>query len=119
MIRTTCCPESEFQRGQRLPALLDEIRLGAGDNPLIDRGVAELEAELTNRESLERRARVIVEKMALLLQASLLNRHAPAPIADAFAAARLAEPGHVFGTLPTQIETAPIIERAAAALEVS
>jgi putative acyl-CoA dehydrogenase len=99
-----------------LPALLDEIRLGAGENPLIDRGLVELEAELSSRESLERRARAIVEKMALLLQASLLIRHAPAPIADAFAASRLEEPGHVFGTLPPQVETAPIIGRATAPL---
>ena len=39
--------------------------------------------------------------MALVLQGSLLVRHAPAAVADAFCASRLAgDWGHAFGTLP-------------------
>ena len=47
------------------------------------------------------RARRIVERMALALQGSLLVRHAPAAVADAFCASRLAgDGGLAFGTLP-------------------
>ncbi len=46
-------------------------------------------------------ARRLVERMALTLQASLLVRHAPAAVADAFCATRLGgDWGHAFGTLP-------------------
>ncbi len=51
-------------------------------------------------------ARRTVERMALVLQASLLVRHAPAAVADAFCAARLGgEGGLAFGTLPPRART--------------
>jgi len=62
----------------------------------------------------EGQARRVVERMAVLLQASLLVRHSPAEVADAFCATRLAgDWGHTFGTLPTGVGTAAIIGRAA------
>jgi putative acyl-CoA dehydrogenase len=49
----------------------------------------------------------------LVLQGSLLVRHAPAAVADAFCASRLAgDWGYAFGTLPTNVDTASIVERA-------
>jgi putative acyl-CoA dehydrogenase len=61
----------------------------------------------------ETRARGIVERMALALQASLLVRHADAPVADAFCASRLAgEHGLAFGTLPRGVDFRRIIDRA-------
>jgi putative acyl-CoA dehydrogenase len=55
----------------------------------------------------------VVERMALVLQGSLLVRHAPAEVADAFCASRLAgDWGHAFGTLPAGTDTVAIIERA-------
>ena len=43
-------------------------------------------------------------------------RHAPAAVADAFCAARLAgEGGHAFGTLPAGVDAPAIVERALAA----
>jgi len=57
-----------------------------------------------------------IERMAVILQASLLVRHSPAEVADAFCATRLAgDWGHTFGTLPTGVDTAAIIGRAAPA----
>jgi putative acyl-CoA dehydrogenase len=54
--------------------------------------------------------------MALVLQASLLVRHAPAEVADAFCASRLAgDWGHTFGTLSRGIDTAALVNRAAPA----
>jgi putative acyl-CoA dehydrogenase len=51
--------------------------------------------------------------MALALQGSLLVRHAPAVVADAFCASRLdGEGGYAFGTLPAGLDVGAIVERA-------
>ncbi|MDX3388147.1 acyl-CoA dehydrogenase family protein [Streptomyces niveiscabiei] len=61
----------------------------------------------------ESQARRVVEAMALTLQASLLVRHAPAAVADAFCASRLdGDRGHSFGTLPDSADLAAILDRA-------
>src|SRR4051812_41278358 len=61
-------------------------------------------------------ARTVIEDLALALQASLLVRHAPPYVADAFCASRLTEARHrAFGTLPRGVEGAAIVERALAA----
>jgi putative acyl-CoA dehydrogenase len=58
-------------------------------------------------------ARRLVEDLAVALQGSLLVRHAPPAVSDAFCAARLhGEGGRVYGTLPTGVDAAAIIERA-------
>ena len=50
--------------------------------------------------------------MALLLQASLLVRHAPPAVADAFCATRLAgDWGHSYGTLPAGADIDGIVAR--------
>jgi putative acyl-CoA dehydrogenase len=50
--------------------------------------------------------------LGLLLQASLVVRHSPAPVAEAFLASRLAyETDRTFGTLPAGIDCQAIIER--------
>jgi putative acyl-CoA dehydrogenase len=87
-----------------LEALLAEIRLAG------DAGLTAM-AESAAAEADEALARVAVEQLALALQASLLLRHAPAPLADAFRAARLAERGHAYGTLAAGVDTAAILER--------
>jgi putative acyl-CoA dehydrogenase len=64
-------------------------------------------------DDLEYRARVLVDRMALAIQAALLVRHAPATVADAFCASRLADGGHRnLGTLPRGLDCAAIVERA-------
>jgi putative acyl-CoA dehydrogenase len=64
-------------------------------------------------EATETGARRLVEQMALTLQASLLVRHAPAAVADAFCATRLAgDWGHAFGTLPGSADLDTILARA-------
>jgi putative acyl-CoA dehydrogenase len=48
-----------------------------------------------------------------LLQASLLLRTAPTPVADAFVNSRLGDGGgRSYGTLPAAVASAAIIERA-------
>ena len=62
---------------------------------------------------LESRARHLVERLALALQASLLVRHAPSAVAEAFCATRLGgEGGRAFGTLPSGTDFGGILERA-------
>ena len=61
------------------------------------------------------RARGMVERMALALQASLLVRYGDPAVADAFCASRLAgDSGRAFGTLPAGTDFGRIIERHAA-----
>lgn len=51
--------------------------------------------------------------MALALQGSLLVRHAPPAVADAFCATRLGgDWGHTFGTLPATADLGAILGRA-------
>jgi putative acyl-CoA dehydrogenase len=93
-----------------LDALLTEV---SGVDPRIDEAVTGLTKLIGDDES---QARRIAERMAVILQASLLVRHSPAEVADAFCATRLAgDWGHTFGTLPPGVDTAAIIERSAPA----
>jgi putative acyl-CoA dehydrogenase len=58
------------------------------------------------------RARRVVERMALCLQGSLVVRHSPPAVADAFCAARLAgDAGLNYGTLPAGTACAEIVAR--------
>lgn len=51
--------------------------------------------------------------MALAFQGALLVRHGSPAVADAFCATRLAgDRGSAFGTLPSGVDTAGIIDRA-------
>ncbi len=96
-----------------LPALFDELSEAKGADRRYDRLLAELERELAHREDAEARARWIVERLALALQAGLLLRHAPSYVADAFCAARLGgEAGHEYGTLPSGLDFERIARRA-------
>jgi putative acyl-CoA dehydrogenase len=68
--------------------------------------VAALKAEFTDLGELEYRARDLVDRMALAMQAALLVQHAPAAVADAFCASRLAATGHhQYGSLPRGLDT--------------
>ncbi|MBV8627914.1 MAG: DNA alkylation response protein, partial [Paraburkholderia sp.] len=67
-------------------------------------------------EAREASARRIAQQLVLVAQATLLVQHAPAAIADAFIATRLAdgcgESGRVYGTLPASFDHAAIVARA-------
>ena len=54
-----------------------------------------------------------MERLALVFQGSLLVQHAPAAVADAFCASRLAgDGGRAFGTLPGTVDGRAIVARA-------
>jgi putative acyl-CoA dehydrogenase len=60
----------------------------------------------------EAEARWIAERMALLLQASLLVRHAPAAVSDFFLATRVeGESGRSVGAVPANLDVGAVIER--------
>ncbi|WP_406129906.1 acyl-CoA dehydrogenase family protein [Streptomyces sp. NBC_00989] len=92
-------------------ALFAELALAQGADARVDAAVSRLKNRL--RETTETGARRLVEQMALTLQASLLVRHAPAAVADAFCATRLGgDWGHAFGTLPDSADLDTILARA-------
>ncbi|MGH3352058.1 MAG: acyl-CoA dehydrogenase family protein [Nocardioides sp.] len=96
-----------------LDAFLAEADLATGADQRYDDAVDRLRKELTSFDDIQLRARRIVEQMALVFQGSQLLRHAPAAVANAFCATRLGRDwGGAFGTLPTGLDLAPIIERA-------
>jgi putative acyl-CoA dehydrogenase len=97
---------------QSLDAFYAELDEAAGADARLDAYVASLRDELSSFEDAETRARRVVERMAKALQASLLVRHAPPAVADAFCASRLAgDGGLAFGTLPAGCDFEAIIER--------
>ena len=100
-----------------LPAVLDELRTATGADRRYDAFLDGLETEIADMLRTESMARRVVEQIALALSASLLIRHAPHDIADAFVASRLAGPwsGH-FGTMPRGVNVQAIARRAAPSL---
>ena len=97
---------------EALTAFLDEVGEAAGADARLDEFTAKLRDEFADPDAIELRARRVVEHMALALQASLLVRHAPAAVADAFCASRLAGDGGLqYGTLPRGADLQAIVER--------
>ena len=105
---------------QREPASVEafrsELATAAGADERYDAHVARLDRELTalgDPDEAQRQARRLVEAMALALQGSLVLRHAPPAVADAFCASRLAgDWGRAYGTLPGGLDDASIVKRA-------
>jgi putative acyl-CoA dehydrogenase len=95
-----------------LEAFFDEVGSAAGADARLDGFVRSVRDQLTEGETLEVRARRVVESLALALEASLLVRYAPPAVADAFCASRLAgDRGLEYGTLPAGTDFASIVER--------
>ena len=93
--------------------LMDEIKSAKGANKNFDEFALDVEKELLDTNNLEFRARRVVEKLALALQASVLLKTAPDFISQAFCDSRLsADNNSSFGTLPAGTEVEKIIERA-------
>ncbi|MGE5667846.1 MAG: isovaleryl-CoA dehydrogenase [Betaproteobacteria bacterium] len=96
-----------------LEVFFDELARAKGASATLDRWIGALRNEFNDPADLEYRARDVVDRMALAIQAALLLRHAPSYIADAFCASRLTASGYRnYGTLPREVDCAAIIERA-------
>jgi putative acyl-CoA dehydrogenase len=98
-----------------LPAFLGECELAAGADARFDAHLTKLRDRLGTLGSEgdpQFQARRIVEELALALQASLLVRHSPAAVADAFCARLNGDGGRAYGTLPASVDAGAIIDRA-------
>ncbi|WP_030574696.1 acyl-CoA dehydrogenase family protein [Streptomyces aureocirculatus] len=102
---------------QALNAFLEEVGAARGADHRLDGAIKALLTELADLDGIEARARRLVERMALVLQGSLLVRYAPPAVADAFCASRLGgDWGAAFGTLPHSLDLGAVVERAAVQL---
>jgi putative acyl-CoA dehydrogenase len=105
-----------------MEVLLGEVDRARGADPRLDRAMDEVAGFLqaASREArrdpaaVEAGARWMVERLAVVLQASLLVRHAPEPVASAFLATRVSGGGGaLLGTLPVGRRSAQaIVDRA-------
>ena len=94
-------------------AFFAEVGAARGAHRALDAEVAWLAEALDDRATLEVRARRVVERMALMLQAALLLRAGNDTVAEAFCASRLGgQHGAAFGTLAPGPAIKALIERA-------
>ncbi|MDR6202270.1 isovaleryl-CoA dehydrogenase [Paraburkholderia graminis] len=98
-------------------ALFAQWQADAAAHPALSAALGKLAATLNGpAEHREASARRIAQQIVLIAQATLLVRHSPAVVAEAFIATRLAdgcgESGRVYGTLPATFDHAAIVERA-------
>ena len=92
-------------------AFVAEVETARGADRRLDAALDRLRKELTAVD--EAGARRLVELMALAFQGSLLARHAPSYVVDAFCATRLdGDWGQAFGTMPSGLDTAALVGRA-------
>jgi putative acyl-CoA dehydrogenase len=104
---------------ERMPGaaetLLHEMTDAAQGDKRVRAMLARLQRKLSGRDCKdESQARTIVRDLVLAMQAALLLKHAPAPVAEAFCSSRLGEePGGTFGLLPSGIDCRAIVDRAA------
>ncbi len=100
--------------GAAFDAFAAECRLAAGADTRLDGYMsATLDAVpgWAASDDAEYAARAIVERLALTLQASLLVRHAPDAVADAFCAGRLGDRTLPFGGLPGAVDVDATLAR--------
>ncbi len=94
-----------------LPALERELAPARGANAAFDRA-AGLVLHSVDQGVHEAQARILARDLALVLQAALLQRQAPAFVFEAFCASRLAATPDVFGLLPAGLDLEALVERA-------
>ena len=84
-----------------------------GTDARFDRFVAQLQNDFADISDFQYRARNLVDRLALAMQASLLLRGSDTAVADAFCASRLQSGGGLnYGNLPSGTDAAAIIKRA-------
>lgn len=92
-----------------LDVLVQQLTRHVGADARYDRWIRDLQGMLGDTEQLEFRARTLVERLAIALQASLLLDGEPV-VAEAFLASRLGA-GRLFGNLPVGVDTEALIHR--------
>ncbi|HET7466106.1 MAG TPA: isovaleryl-CoA dehydrogenase [Candidatus Dormibacteraeota bacterium] len=96
----------------REPESVEAFFAEVGGDKRIDGALTELKKALSDTRDAEARARWIVERMAIVLQASLMLRSGDPAAADVFCESRLGAHGQQFGTLRPRAELRSIVERA-------
>jgi putative acyl-CoA dehydrogenase len=92
-------------------AFFAELGLASGADARLDAATADLRRRVADGPD-QASARRLVERMALVLQGSLLVRNGHPAVADAFCVSRLGgDWGVAFGTLPSGVDTAAIVAR--------
>jgi putative acyl-CoA dehydrogenase len=92
-------------------ALAHECAPARGAHPAFDATLARVQAAIEDGVD-EAQARRLARDTALLVQASLLQRHSSDAVFAAFCVARLAQASDVWGTLPAGCDVDAIVERA-------
>jgi putative acyl-CoA dehydrogenase len=93
-----------------LAAYLGEVE--SVSDPRLTRAVDEIKNEIANSAEIEFRARRIVNRMAVALEASLMLRYGDPVSAEYFCASRLSDGGgQIFGVLPKLDSLKSVIER--------
>jgi len=97
---------------EAVEALFAEFESAKGVNAALDCHAKALRQDLSDPADAEFRARDLVDRMAVGLQAALLLKHAPSFVAEPFIASRLEGRGqHHYGTLARGTDCKAIIER--------
>lgn len=95
-----------------LEALADAFSAARGVDRRLDEEGDILVSRLRGSAPAEGQARFFAERIALLLQATLIARFSPAPVADLFLATRTGEFGHrSFGAFESALDVGPVLER--------
>lgn len=98
-----------------LEAVRAELMAARGANTTYDAALDRLDDAFADLGSLETRARSVVETLATLASASILIRHAPDAVSDAYCASRLGDGRHgTFGELEPGTDFRAITDRALA-----
>ncbi|OZB07450.1 MAG: DNA alkylation response protein, partial [Marinobacter sp. 34-60-7] len=98
---------------ESLDAFFNEAAEARGADHRFDQFLAQLQHDFADISDFEYRARNLVDRLALTMQASLLLRYSDKHVADAFCASRLQSGGGLnYGNLPSGTNPAAIIKRA-------
>jgi putative acyl-CoA dehydrogenase len=97
-------------------AFLDEVELAAGLDERLDAFVSKIRDQVpglvADPASAQYAARGLAERLGTALQASLVVRHSPAAVAEAFLSSRVSQAtGRAFGTLSPGVDCGAIVER--------
>lgn len=97
---------------ESVAALMEELAHASGLDDRYDSHLSALRSDLADGAVAEASARLLVERIALALQASLLLRHAPPAVGAAFCATRLqGDRGQAYGAFTDTAVSDSILER--------
>jgi len=96
-----------------LQMFMEELQSASGLDMRLDSAIESARSAIESATDLEFEARRIVEQLATTWAATLLARHGDETVFDVYARSRLQQDhGSLFGTLPADVATAKLIERA-------